>query len=119
MTGYDPKQVAARVRQLIRVEDGGDEAVAATRLGLSAKLLSDLLAGGLEDANLAVLAAIIRGYRVDATWLLTGESDVTSSHLAPESRLAYADLLSELGREIMSRRGRPITGEEGGFRAIA
>ena len=119
MGGYDTKQVASRIRHLVQVEDGGDRDAAARRLGIPRLVLDSLLDGTTEITDLGLLASVIRGYRVDATWLLTGESDVTSSHLAPESRLQYADLLSQLGREILSRRQRYLDEDSGEYRAIA
>ena len=117
MGAYDPKEIASRIQKLIESEDNGDLAAASRRLGLSRELLAELVECAPCDRYLGEIAAVIRGYEVDAIWLLTGGDGVTTSRLAPELRLQCAELLSQIGREIIIRRRRNTDSGEG--RAIA
>jgi hypothetical protein len=55
-----------------------------------------------------VLAAVARGYRVDATWLVTGVEDFHGERLAPAARLQVAALLQAVGQRILRARRRTV-----------
>ena len=117
MRAYDPKEIAARIQKLVEREDDGDIDAAARRLGLSRQVLAELVESAPCDRNLGAIAAVVRGYEVDAIWLLTGGDGVTTSSLPPELRLQCAELLSQIGREIIIR--RRLNTDSGEGRAIA
>jgi hypothetical protein len=74
--------VSTRVDRLIERHHGGDRALAARRLGISAELLGGLLSGNWGQFSLAALVAVIRTHGVTIDWLLgpTSGSWVETTH---------------------------------------
>jgi hypothetical protein len=62
--------VSARVDGLIARHHGGDNALAARRLGIDPKLLAGILSGDWRQFSLDALIAIIRVHGVTIDWLL-------------------------------------------------
>lgn len=81
-TGWTATGILARLAALVAERDVGDEWA---RAG-------------------AVLAAVARGYAVDATWLVTGAQDFRGERLPPTSRLRVADLLLRAGERLLTAR---------------
>jgi len=80
--------VSARVRALIAQHDGGNARAAAHALGIDQAGLAGLLSGDWRRFSLDALAALVRGYRVSPTWLLTADvvKEPASTHRgAPRS----------------------------------
>jgi hypothetical protein len=98
-----PEELAARVRDLIDQYDHGDVSRAARHLGTREADLRLILKGESSEPSLAALSAIVRGYDVDAWWLISGESEATSQ-LPPERRVGTLNLLSELGTTLTMHR---------------
>ena len=65
--------VSARVRTLIARHDGGNARAAAHALGIDQAGLAGLLSGDWQRFSLDAFAAIVRGYGVSPTWLLTAD----------------------------------------------
>jgi hypothetical protein len=75
-------EVSARVDGLIRRRYGGNQGLAAQRLGVSPELLTGLLSGDWRQFSLDALVAIIRTHGVTIDWLLgsaSGSWDQTPS----------------------------------------
>jgi hypothetical protein len=62
--------VSARIDGLIARHHGGDNALAARRLGIDPKLLAGILSGDWREFSLDALVAIIRTHGVTIDWLL-------------------------------------------------
>ncbi len=89
---------------LIAKEDRGDISAAARRLELSIEdleRLDDVIAREPSRKRAALLASVVRNYRTDACWLLTGQEAAALIELPPETRLEVAQLLSEIGSRIL------------------
>ena len=67
-------EVSARVDRLIERHHGGDRALAARRLGISAELLAGLLSADWRQFSLDALVAVIRTHGVTIDWLLGSPS---------------------------------------------
>ena len=109
-----PREIAARIRQLIARGDGGDSAAAAQRLGVPHEHLLNLESvlerdARLEDAStVELLSRVVRNYQVDACWLLIGREAAELSTLNPLIRLRVAALLGHIADRIM-REYRRVT----------
>src|SRR5262249_13409378 len=99
----NPQELAERVRALVAREDGGDVAQAAARIGVRERDLAAVLEASDEQPKLTLLSAIVRGYDVDAWWLITGEAAIGSS-MSAEQRVDSINLLSELGEAMTLQR---------------
>lgn len=69
------QQIAARIRGLLTGQDGGDLAKTAARLRVDATSLHVSVDEMAPYPTLDVIAAVIREYGVDPSWLLTGLYD--------------------------------------------
>lgn len=98
-----PEELAARVRALIDHHDRGDVARAARRIGAREVDLRSILAAESTEPSLGALSAIVRGYDVDAWWLISGESEA-ATQLPTERRVGTLHLLSELGTTLTLHR---------------
>jgi hypothetical protein len=72
MTAFDKTQIAARIRELIGTQDGGDPAVSARRLGVEEIAFRMSIDDMSPQPTIDVIAAIVRIYGVDPSWLVTG-----------------------------------------------
>jgi hypothetical protein len=107
MVAWDIAGIGGRVRSIIEREDGGDVDAAARRLGVRSEELGrlELPTTGDGDPWLArLLAKIVRTYRVDACWLLTGEHDLRLARLPATARLAVANLLLDISDQLFRTR---------------
>jgi len=106
--------IVARLDALVTDRDAGDVCRAASRCGLTREAIVDLAAALADDARdhpggaALVLAAVARGYDVDATWLVTGVEDFHGDRLAPTARLRVADLLLDVGGRMLTTRRTAI-----------
>ena len=75
--------IAERLRGLIRVQNSNDLESAARRLGVDERSLKTSIEGGRP--TLTVMAALIRTYGLDPSWVLTGEYDPQTHRHALES----------------------------------
>lgn len=85
MTGTDRRAIAARLRGLIAGQDRGDVGETARRLHVEEVSLRMSIDEGSPFLTVDVLAAVVREYGVDPTWLLTGEYDPTTHRVTLES----------------------------------
>jgi len=79
----------------VDIHDGGDFGRAATRLGVRAQDLEGLEWLMSHDLQQAIqpFAALVRCYRVDASWLLTGVDNFDAAGMSDDDRLYVADLM--------------------------
>jgi hypothetical protein len=78
----DPGEVAARVRALVQYDEGGGLGPLARRLGVNEAALRDTLATDDPRLDVRTLAAVIHEFGIDPSWLLTGEYNTATHHLA-------------------------------------
>ena len=94
--GIDPGAIAARIRGLIGGQDRGLLAAAAQRL-LVTEVALRISVDELEPhPALDVLAALVRVYGVDPTWLLTGEYDAATHRAALDDENESGSSLAQL-----------------------
>ena len=92
----DRHGIASRIRELIGGQDRGDVTNAALRLGVSELSLRMSIDELSPHPTIEVLAAIVRAFGVDPSWLLHGEYS-SASHVE-------AAMLDETGgREAVAR----------------
>lgn len=109
-TEWTAAGILARLDALVAERDAGDLRRAAVRCGVPRSALVELAATLADDARDGcagageVLAAVARGYRVDATWLVTGVEDFRGDQLAAGARLRVADLLLHVGQRLLTAR---------------
>ena len=72
-SGRTAAHLAARVRSLLGPRDSDDLPDVAAALGVSAIELREILVHETPYPSIAVLAALVAYYGVDAGWLLTGD----------------------------------------------
>lgn len=99
------REIATRVRTIIEENDPGDLAAAARRLGLSVidlRNLEEVLERRTAHGRAVLLASVVRAYRADACWLLTGLDASSIVRLPPTVRLEVAQLLSDIGGRILA-----------------
>ena len=85
MATLDRTGIAERLRELLGGQDRGNLGATAGRLGieeLSLRLSIDELS---PHPTVEVLAAVVREYGVDPTWLLTGRYDTATHRSAMET----------------------------------
>ena len=99
----DPIELGARVQALLDRHDGGDLLRAARRIGARPSELRAIVEGMVERPSLSTLSAIVRGYDVDAWWLISGETGI-GADLPAERRVLALNLLSELASAMTMQR---------------
>ena len=99
----DARELAARVCDLVERFDGGDVSRAAQHIGAREADLRAILTAQNSHPSLAALSAIVRGYDVDAWWLISGESEL-GNNVPAERRVGTLNLLSELGTTLTLQR---------------
>jgi transcriptional regulator with XRE-family HTH domain len=75
-------KVAARVRALVKFDEGGDLSPLARRLGVNEATLRNTLASDRPRLDARTLAAVVQEFGIDPTWLLTGEYNIATHHMA-------------------------------------
>jgi hypothetical protein len=113
MTNFDRAAVANRLRSLLVGQSGGLEDAAA-RLGieeLSLRLSIDELS---PHPTVEVLAAVVRVYGVDPTWLLTGEYDAGTHRAVMEGEIDASRWMWNLIGQRPVRVSQPV--DENPFR---
>ena len=83
MVSFDWADIASRLKGLIRVQNRSELAAVARRLGVDERSLRVSVEGGRP--TLGVMAALIRAYGLDPTWVLTGDYDPSTHRAALES----------------------------------
>ncbi|HEV8218265.1 MAG TPA: hypothetical protein VGP95_20585 [Gemmatimonadaceae bacterium] len=88
-------EIAKRVRALIGGQDRETLEATAARLGVTEVALRMTIDRWSPHAVLNVLAALVRVYGVDPSWLVTGEYDPATHHVALEQGESFrgTDLL--------------------------
>jgi hypothetical protein len=89
----DWRAVSERIRSLVESSSEPDLPAAAQQLGVSESQLREAVSGRSRFGSLRVLAAVIRVYGVDPSWLMTGEYDGTTHRASLEGNRAEIDLL--------------------------
>lgn len=93
------------MRSLIGAQDNGELGETAARLGLEEVSLRMSIDEDSPHPTVEVLAAVIREYGVDPTWLLTGVYDASTHRSAMES----GDGMIAALREFTHERSTPIS----------
>lgn len=83
--GFDWHAIAARIRGLIRVPNDDELPAVAARLGVSERSLRMSVDGRAPLPTLDVVAAVVRVYGLDPSWVLTGQYNPSTHRIAPES----------------------------------
>jgi hypothetical protein len=97
----DWRAVSERIRSLIGASSEPDLPGAALRLGVTERQLREAVSGRSRFGSLKVLAAVVRVYGLDPSWLMTGEYDGTTHRASLEGDQAEIDLLlKRLVREV-------------------
>jgi len=107
----DRHGIAARIRGLINGQEKGDIAEIAARLGvpeLSLRMSVDELS---PHPTIEVLAAIVRTYGIDPSWLLNGEYS-SASHIeaATVEETGGREAVTRLVNRLLQAEGRPLRG---------
>ena len=103
LEAIDPIQLAGRVGALVDRHDGGDVVRAARRIGARPSDLRALVEATADQPSLSTLSAIVRGYDVDAWWLISGETGLDTG-LPADRRVQALNLLSELAAAMTMQR---------------
>ena len=104
----DPQEFAERVNSLIARHDGGNVARAAQRIGVREDELRAAAAAESDQPSLHLLSALVRGYDVDAWWLISGDTSLGGEPalgaLPLQRRVDTLNLLSDLGTALTLQR---------------
>lgn len=95
MNGFDRLGIADRLRGLVGGQDNGDLGETAARLGLEELSLRMSIDEISPHPTVEVLAAVIRVYGVDPTWLLTGVYDASTHRNSMDATESIAAMLRE------------------------
>jgi hypothetical protein len=95
VTNFDRSGIAERLRSLIAGQDDGDLSATAARLGLEELSLRMSIDEVSPHPTVEVLAAVIRVYGVDPTWLLTGVYDASTHRTCMDEPTTIAAMLRE------------------------
>lgn len=101
-----PEELADRVGGLVQRHDESDVAQAARRIGVREAELRAIVDATTDSPSVTVLSAIVRGYDVDAWWLISGDTGVPApiGSLPVERQVDSLNLLSELGATLTFQR---------------
>jgi hypothetical protein len=105
---FDRNGIAERLRGLFSGQLSGDLEETAARLGveeLSLRMSIDELS---PHPTIEVLAAVIRVYGIDPSWLLTGKYDAGTHRSAMEGEQDPADALREMIDRPTVRISQPV-----------
>jgi hypothetical protein len=97
---FDRVGIAERLRGLLLARNNGDLAKTAQRLGVEELSLRMSVDEDSPHPTVEVLAAVIRAYGVDPTWLLTGEYDGATHRHSMET---MASITAELRALVYGR----------------
>src|SRR5690349_14159968 len=102
----DPHAMAARLRGLFGSQDRHTIGAAARRLRVTERALRVATDEHSPHPSIEVLAAVIREYGVDPSWLLTGEYDPATHRAAldDDANLTKDEFVRMIGAEIAKRR---------------
>ena len=104
MRQYDKAAVAARLRGLIGGQENGDLELVAERLGVDEVALRISIDELAPHPTIDVIAAVIRAYAVDPSWLLCGDYDPALHRHSLESdtdemRAVVGEFVMKIGPE--------------------
>ena len=105
MTGLDAAGLTLRVYGLVEDHADGDVERAARALGVAPQGLYRILAI-TDTPDLEVLAALVRVWRTDAVWLLTGDRSLASRAVPASERGAAAQALADITEILVERSQR-------------
>jgi hypothetical protein len=110
----DSREIAIRVRALIGGQHAGDVEGAAERLSVSERTLRISVDELAPRPTLEVLAAIIREYGVDPSWLLFGVYDSATHRAAIEHEggMGPSDLLKFATARVLAEQQERRNGQE-------
>ena len=89
--------VVDRIKGLVNTSDQAQQHVTATLLGIDERHLRAAINNESRLSTLKVVGAVVRVYGLDPTWILTGNYDPATHHMALQGDSAAIDeLLSRL-----------------------
>lgn len=91
-------EIAGRIRGLIRIQDEHDFATVARRLGVSEPSLRMSVDIARPMPTVDVIAALVRIYGLDPSWVLTGHYDASTHRMALQSDMR--EIAIELSRML-------------------
>lgn len=106
---FDWNGIAARIRGLVRISDDSDVPSVARRLGVSEVSLRMTVDDRRPLPTVDVIAALVRVYGLDPSWVLTGQYDPATHRTALESdtqEIATAVHMLILGTDAGWRPGK-------------
>jgi len=86
MKHFENREIAARIRGLLSGQ--GEPGVLAARLRVDETALRMSIDELSPYPTLDVIAAVVREYGIDPSWLITGDYDSTSHHAAIQASTA-------------------------------
>lgn len=92
---FDRIGIAERLRSLVAGQDNGDLSATASRLGLEELSLRMSIDEVSPHPTVEVLAAVIRVYGIDPTWLLTGVYDASTHRTCMDTPTSVAAMLRD------------------------
>lgn len=105
MAEISDRTFAVRLRMLIDVYARGSVSAAAMALDIPRDRLAAVLR--LEKrVDVPLLTSLVRAWRADPLWLLTGETDVARLMLDAPSHASVVDLLTDVQLALRPRRQR-------------
>ena len=90
---FDWNAIAARIRGLVHIRDESDIPAIAARLGVSEASLRMSVEKGRPLPTLDVIAAIVRIYGLDPSWVLTGDYDSATHRDALNSDTSEVEIM--------------------------
>lgn len=97
---FDWGAIAARLRGLIAVQDSARIGTVAERLRVDERSLRKSIDAGSPAPTIDVIAALVRVYGLDPTWVLTGQYDPATHRTALEGD---TDEIAITMNELLSR----------------
>jgi hypothetical protein len=104
----DRAGIAARIRDLIGPQDGGDPAASARRLGVDEVAFRISIDDLSPYPTVDVIAAMVATYGVDPSWLLTGECDPGTHRNLLEDQRQIEHTITRLMQPLMRPSGGTI-----------
>lgn len=103
MAEISDRAFAVRLRMLIDVYARGSVTAAASALDIPRERIAAVLRLD-KRADVHLLTALVRAWKADPLWLLTGETDVERLRLEAQTQEAIVNLLTDVQLALRTRR---------------
>jgi hypothetical protein len=108
MRGFDRIAIAARIRGLISGQDGNDIGACARRLRVDEVGLRMSVDELAPNPTIDVIAAIVKAYGVDPTWLLSGNYDSGTHRAILDETESVEHAVSRLMLPVTEKQGNTL-----------